>query len=332
MPEKNIKDPKKIDEHEHFAKKGVATNSQLEKEAETEKTTHNRAKDLNDPQASQHFHPSDSASYGRKDPLSEAQIPFGQDPTHLHIHGGEDVFSHSMMPKIVHWAMPWADIMMVMFILFAVMYSHHVSKTKALYKEGMFGKLEASLGSGSVMGHMGGRFGDSSGPVKESLDETYEWSQRTIRAYDLESIASVDLVKDKAERIILTGDLLFDTGKADLKPEAKKRLVQLSEIIGKTPYTVNVIGHTDNVPIWSERFPSNWELSAIRACTVARFLMEEMKIEAERFYISGHSFYQPIKDNDMPDNRATNRRVEIIITREKPLSILEKEAHISSPG
>jgi len=68
----------------------------------------------------------------------------------------------------------------------------------------------------------------------------------------------------------------------------------------------------------SERFPTNWELSAARACSVARYLMDEMGLPSRRFYVTGHGEQQPIRPNDSEVNRAENRRVEIIVTKEKP--------------
>ena len=128
----------------------------------------------------------------------------------------------------------------------------------------------------------------------------------------------MDLVKDKAVRIILTGDVLFDSGKADLKPEAVESLRKIAGILRETPYAINVVGHTDDVPISTEEFPSNWELSTMRACVTARFLMDEVAIPPSQVYVSGHAEYQPVRYDTDPESRAANRRVEIIITKERP--------------
>ncbi|MFC1524327.1 flagellar motor protein MotB [Thermodesulfobacteriota bacterium] len=124
------------------------------------------------------------------------------------------------------------------------------------------------------------------------------------------------MASDRTLRIILTGDLLFDLGKADLKPAAKRSLMKIAEIIQRSTYNVNVVGHTDSIPIHNERFDTNWELSLIRAAAVARFLTEELKISPRRFMVSGFSYFQPLRPNDSAENRALNRRVEIIISRE----------------
>ena len=158
------------------------------------------------------------------------------------------------------------------------------------------------------------------GDQGEIITELYDLSRYTLQSEKLEKFASVELIPDKAVRIILTGDLLFASGKAELTDEAKNSLSKLTEIIKKTPYIVNVNGHTDNIPIHSDRFPSNWELSVARASRVARFLIEETGLPGSRFRVSGFSFFRPVKPNTSSRNRAANRRVEIIISKEPAMA------------
>ncbi len=236
----------------------------------------------------------------------------------LVVHREEDVFFRSRMPKTVHWSVSWSDLMMTMFILFVVMYIYKSADREFLSSEWVGGDLGSRVANAAGVKNGGRLLGDSPGSIEQPISKIYDMSKQTLKAKDLEYFASVDLVADKAVRIILTGDLLFDTGKADLKPEAIELLGEIASIIRQTTCMVNVVGHTDNVPIHSERFPTNWELSAIRACVVARFLIEDMKIPAKRFYVSGHSYYQSVKPNYTAKDRAANRRVEIIITKERP--------------
>ncbi len=227
-----------------------------------------------------------------------------------------DFFLHESMPKKVHWSIPWSDLMMTMFILFAVMYIYHSTKREYLSPEGTGNNQPLHLSKTSVI--MGDEVKNDSAATIIGL---FDLSKNALEVEKLGHFASVDLVKDKAVRIILTGDLLFDAGMAELKDTARKKLRAIGPIIQKTPYMINVVGHTDNVPIHSQLFPTNWELSVIRAATVARFFIEEMHIPADKFYLSGHSYFQPIKPNDSSQNRALNRRVEIIMTRERPYAI-----------
>ncbi len=228
----------------------------------------------------------------------------------------KDFLFRNRMPKAMHWAVPWSDLMMTMFILFAILYIYHSSGYDMLHNEKKETTTSVSLESKADYTIID--TDNDPETLEASISKVYGLSKETIRANDLEDFASVDLVPNKAVRIILTDDLLFDTGYAYLRPEAKHLLERIAIIIRQTPYMINVVGYTDNVPINTERFPSNWELSAIRASKVARFLIEEMGIPGRRFVISGHSHYQPVFTNDTAKNRAANRRVELIITKRRP--------------
>ncbi len=150
------------------------------------------------------------------------------------------------------------------------------------------------------------------------ITKMYDLSKITVADEKLEKFASVELIPDKTMRIVLTGDLLFPSGRAELTREAKKSLRKLIPIIRRTPYMINVIGHTDSMPMHSERFSSNWELSTARAGRVARFLIEQGHIPASHFVVTGYSYYRPVKPNTTAANRRENRRVEIIISKEPP--------------
>ncbi len=150
------------------------------------------------------------------------------------------------------------------------------------------------------------------------ITRMYDLSKITVADEKLEKFASVELIPDKTMRIVLTGDLLFPSGRAELTKEAKKSLRKLIPIIRRTPYMINVIGHTDSMPMHSERFSSNWDLSTARAGRVARFLIEQGHIPASHFVVTGYSYYRPVKPNTTAANRRANRRVEIIISKEPP--------------
>jgi len=246
-------------------------------------------------------------------PAPESDVPVEEESNSLLVYNDDDTFFHSRMPKEVHWSVPWSDLMMTMFILFAVLYIYQSAKREFLSSEEMGKNFNPGLKSASAISREGMKTNGS-----RNISNLYDMSKKTLRARNLNQFASVDLITDKAVRIILTGDLLFDAGKAELKPEARKKLEKIAPILRKTPYMANVVGHTDNVPIYSSRYPTNWELSAVRASVVARFFIEEMNIPARKFYLSGHSYFQPVKPNTTDRNRAANRRVEIIITRERP--------------
>jgi chemotaxis protein MotB len=152
----------------------------------------------------------------------------------------------------------------------------------------------------------------------DKFEEIYTLSQEALLSNNLDKFAAIDIIPDKTMRIILTGDLLFSLGESELSAEAKSSLQKIVEFMMHTPYMINIVGHTDNLPMRSNRFISNWELSVARASTVARFLINEMDMNPNQFVVSGYSSYRPIAPNTTADNRAKNRRVEIIISKRLP--------------
>ncbi|SHM10821.1 chemotaxis protein MotB [Caldanaerovirga acetigignens] len=106
---------------------------------------------------------------------------------------------------------------------------------------------------------------------------------------------------------------LFDSGKADLKSEAIRLLDKIAPVLKQSQRPIRVEGHTDNVPIHTKEFPSNWELSTARAVNVLRYLVEKHEIPPQIISAAGYGEYHPIVPNDTAQNRSRNRRVEIII-------------------
>ncbi|MDE3035148.1 MAG: OmpA family protein, partial [Nitrospirota bacterium] len=123
---------------------------------------------------------------------------------------------------------------------------------------------------------------------------------------------------EKAVLVTISDSTLFESGRADIRPEALPFLEGLAEVLahaegGVTVKQVKVEGHTDNVPIQTAQFPSNWELSSVRAVMVVRVLTELYHVRPELFVATGFGEYKPVADNLTPENRAKNRRVELVV-------------------
>jgi chemotaxis protein MotB len=121
---------------------------------------------------------------------------------------------------------------------------------------------------------------------------------------------------NQGTRITFEDCLLFDFGRADISPSGFFFLKKVAGLISKVPYPVRVEGHTDNVSIHTQRFPSNWELSTSRAVNVVKFLADVGNINPQRLSAVGYGESRPIDPNDSPANRAKNRRVEIVLVTE----------------
>lgn len=135
-------------------------------------------------------------------------------------------------------------------------------------------------------------------------------------------------IKEEKGRLVITmlNKILFDSGKADIKKEAMPVLDKLGKILKEySNRDVLVEGHTDNVPISTSIFPSNWELSAHRATTVLRYFVERHNISPKRISAAGYGEYRPVASNSTLGGRAKNRRVEVILLP-KELNI-EKEQY-----
>jgi chemotaxis protein MotB len=112
--------------------------------------------------------------------------------------------------------------------------------------------------------------------------------------------------------------VLFDSGKANLKDEAVEILSKITVAIRTYEQSIQMIrieGHTDNVPINTAEFPSNWELSTARAVTVLKFLIQNQNLSPEMLSAVGYGEYHNIAGNDTAEGRAKNRRVDFVIAR-----------------
>jgi len=117
-------------------------------------------------------------------------------------------------------------------------------------------------------------------------------------------------------RLSFEDQVLFDFGRAAISPTGFIFLDKIADVLKKVPYAVRVEGHTDNVPIQTRRFPSNWELSVARAVNVVKYFAEVSNIDPKRLSAVGYGESRPVAPNDSPSDRAKNRRVEILLLTE----------------
>ena len=117
------------------------------------------------------------------------------------------------------------------------------------------------------------------------------------------------------------GEALFRPGEISLRPESRTTLDKIAAVLQGIPdYVMRVEGHTDNIPVTGatrERWPSNWELSAVRAASVVRYLQDK-GLSPEQLALGGYAFYRPVTSNETPEGRALNRRIEITLLPPTP--------------
>ena len=124
-------------------------------------------------------------------------------------------------------------------------------------------------------------------------------------------------VKMLARGLVVTfvAEVLFDSGKDVLRPEALPRLGKVAQVLNTTVKDLNVgiEGHTDNIPIKHSGWKSNWELSSARAISVLHYMIDKQQVNPERLSATGYGKYRPLVSNQSDAGRQRNRRVEIVI-------------------
>ncbi len=150
--------------------------------------------------------------------------------------------------------------------------------------------------------------------VKE-VSKTYSQMIEKMKSEIAEGQVTITELKGRLT-VNMVDAILFDSGKADIKPEGRKVLQKVAEVIGQVEdKAVRVEGHTDNVKIGgalTRAFPSNWELSAARAINVARYL-QRLGVDPSLLSAAAYGEYRPVSENDTPEGRSMNRRIEIVL-------------------
>lgn len=146
------------------------------------------------------------------------------------------------------------------------------------------------------------------------LDKAKQELEEQLKKEIADKQVKVEML-EKGLVITLVAEVLFDSGKADLRKESFETLGKVANILNTTVKDLNVgiEGHTDNDPIKHSGWKSNWELSASRALSVLHHLIEDAKVSPQRLSIIGYGEFNPVASNDTKEGKQKNRRVEIVI-------------------
>lgn len=126
--------------------------------------------------------------------------------------------------------------------------------------------------------------------------------------------SDINMVNSERGLVISLADtFLFDPGSANIKPEAASTLDKLSSILKTLPNSIRIEGHTDNTPIKTALYPSNWELSTARATSLVKLFVEKYKYSPNKLSAGGYGEFRPLSPNTTPEGRQANRRVDIVI-------------------
>lgn len=157
---------------------------------------------------------------------------------------------------------------------------------------------------------------------KKALDVVQKYEEADVARKLAEEMAKSGM-KDMAEvqmtekqiKINIAAPVLFASGTAELGAASSEILGAVARVISRLPNDIIVEGHTDNVPIRSGGYNTNWELSAARSDAVVELLAKSYGIPPERMVAAAYGEYRPVAPNSTPEGRARNRRIEIIMSR-----------------
>jgi chemotaxis protein MotB len=217
------------------------------------------------------------------------------------------------------WIVSYADMLTLLFALFVVLYATsdaNPQKLQAVHNSidqaFSIGVLQGSNGSSAVLQNGGGITPSLAEIKSNNLAALSETLSGFAQANNLEGKIQV---RSDADSIIISlqDNLLFDSGSADLRPGSQDVLLQVANALQGLPNQMRIEGHTDNIPVNSPDFPTNWELSAARASRVLRFLRDQGGLTANKLFLAGFADTQPVASNETPEGRALNRRADIVI-------------------
>ena len=225
------------------------------------------------------------------------------------------------------WLLPYSDLMTLLLSLFIALFA--MSQTDAAKMQALSQAFSAAFNMGSPS------FFEGMGPStsmpttsstnaetnaaymqeNEQLREVQEKLEQYIKENNLQDQVSTEL-SEEGLMIRLKEKALFASGSASLEGQSDQIVPVIAGILASMPERVMISGHTDNEPISTAQFPSNWELSSARALSLMRGLMgAQPSLNPARFSALGYSEYRPIASNDTEEGRAQNRRVEVFIAR-----------------
>lgn len=221
-----------------------------------------------------------------------------------------------------NWLATYADLVTLLLCFFVLLFSFSTVDAKKFQEimnsfQGSTGVLEG----GKTLDEINYDNPESEDEELTEENEELEEIKQYLEKYTAENNLNDKIVIQYNERglMIRTMDnVFFDSGKADIKSDSKKILIFIGNLLNKQELKekqIKVEGHTDNVVMNSEEFPSNWELSVIRATNVLRLFVEEIGISSDRISASGYGPNKPVVANDSEANKAKNRRVDIIILK-----------------
>lgn len=223
------------------------------------------------------------------------------------------------------WLLPYSDLLTLLLALFIVLFaSSSIDEAKFSQISSVFNQIFE--GGTGVMDNAAptpvpmpkdsaGEENENSSYLEDqqSLEATQDKLDEYIAVHELENQFQTKLTEEGL-LITIRDSILFESGKATIKTEYETLAKDISDLlVFEKPRQIVVTGHTDNVPINSAEFPSNWELSMMRAINFLKTIVSEDKMDPQLFSVKGYGENKPVASNDTAEGRSKNRRVEVLV-------------------
>ena len=225
-----------------------------------------------------------------------------------------------------NWLTTYSDMMTDLLALFVILFSFAMMSRPVVKAKSATQQVTSAASAAATAGQStaassgavsGGQAAQSSQqPHSEKYNSLYKSISAYIKQADLSKQLSVIKEGDNLILVRISESVLFDSGRADINPDANQLLDRISDILTEHADFIKMVrieGHTDNRPIKNTQFDSNWELSTSRAVNVLRRLLKTSKLGSAKFSAVGYGEFHPIAKNDTAANMAKNRRVDFVI-------------------
>ena len=217
-------------------------------------------------------------------------------------------------PSAPFWMVTYSDMVTLLLVFFILILSYSTIELEKF--KGAMSSMKGALGilpaMGSSVPSRNLSFNERMTTRNTEINERMDDFEKAIKENTKEGDVEVE-VTGSGIHIRMGDNVLYGIGQARIKSSAFPILREIAVMIGDELNEVYVEGHTDNIPINTKQYPSNWELSSARAMSVVRYLHDEEGIDAEKLAAVGHGEYRPLVPNTSKKNQAKNRRVEIFI-------------------
>ncbi|MCA9726679.1 MAG: flagellar motor protein MotB [Candidatus Eisenbacteria bacterium] len=212
------------------------------------------------------------------------------------------------------WAVTYGDLMSLLLVFFVLIASY--STLDVVKYRDLVGSVQTALGTRDrTLDNPQLDSSPTAGIASAAEERERRWVEREVEATVREIGGPLQMIHSREGlRIRIDGQVLFETGKSEIRPEAMPLLQRLAPPLRRYPYRVLVEGHTDDVPIQTALFPSNWELSAARAASVVRYLISQGEVRPDHLTALGYADTRPVAPNVDETTRARNRRVEFLLS------------------